>query len=366
MSSVDATSTANTISAFPHRFAGLKDLARLPWFEVRDDRLVVVDRTITRAIDMHTHLALAYVRPMAVDLTASHPHVEHYLPADVDLDLDVYVNKNFRDHDLQRMNRDLILGSLTASGLRRTHTVPNLVREMGELSIAQSVLLPIEMPRPLSDNTRRWLQAVHDVAADEQIVCFGSVHPYTWHMEAQLDEQVRLGVRGIKVHPAVQMVRPDDTRAMKLYRLCAARQLPVLWHCGPVGIEPRLGRHMSQLRHYERAIAENPTTTFVLGHSGALQMEEALVYARRYDNVWLEISSQSVSNISRLLDVLGDDRVMYGTDWPFYHQAIALAKVLMVTEGRPVSRAKILHDNAARLLGLTTTTTMRATTTTTT
>jgi hypothetical protein len=197
MSSVDATSTANIISAFPHRFAGLKDLARLPWFEVRDDRLVVVDPTITRAIDMHTHLALAYVRPMAVDLTASHPHVEHYLPADVDLDLDVYVNKNFRDHDLQRMNRDLILGSLTASGLRRTHTVPNLVREMGELSIAQSVLLPIEMPRPLSDNTRRWLQAVHDVAADEQIVCFGSVHPYTWHMEAQLDEQVRLGVRGI-------------------------------------------------------------------------------------------------------------------------------------------------------------------------
>jgi predicted TIM-barrel fold metal-dependent hydrolase len=338
--------------AFPHRFSGLRDLARLPWFELKNGKLVVVDPSVDRAIDMHTHLALAYVRPMAVDLTAAHDDVEHYLPADAELDFDVYVNKNFAADELKRMNRDLVLGSLTSSGMRRTHTVPNLVREMGELSIAQSVLLPIELPRPLSNNTRSWLNAVHDVAADEQIVCFGSVHPYTFNMEAQLDEQVRLGVRGIKVHPAVQMVRPDDARAMKLYRLCAARKLPVLWHCGPVEIEPALGRYMSQLTHYERGIAENPATTFVLGHSGALQMDQAVEYARRYDNVWLEVSSQSVGNIGRLLDTLGDERVMYGTDWPFYHQAIALAKVLMATEGLPQTRARVLRGNAARLLGL--------------
>jgi predicted TIM-barrel fold metal-dependent hydrolase len=345
-------SSVAAASAFPHRFTGLHDLARLPWFAEKDGRLVVVDPSVDRAIDMHTHLALAFVRPMAVDLTASHARVEHYLPDDRALDLDVYVNKNFRPDDLQRMNRDLVLGSLKATGMRSTHTVPNLVREMGELSIAQSVLLPIELPRPLSDNTRSWLKAVHDVAADEQMVCFGSIHPYTFNMEAQLDEQVRLGVKGIKVHPAVQMVRPDDARAMKLYRLCAARKLPVLWHCGPVEIEPRLGRYMSQLVHYERAIAENPSTTFVLGHSGALQMDQALDYARRYDNVWLEISSQSVGNIGRLLDTLGDERIMFGTDWPFYHQAVPLAKVLMATEGQPATRARVLRGNAARLLGL--------------
>ena len=55
-------------------------------------------------------------------------------------------------------------------------------------------------------------------------------------------------------------------------------------------------------------------------------MEQARVYAKRYDNVWLELSSQSLGNIQSLLDDLGPERLLYGTDWPFYHQAIALAK----------------------------------------
>ena len=73
-------SSVAAASAFPHRFTGLHDLARLPWFAEKDGRLVVVDPSVDRAIDMHTHLALAFVRPMAVDLTASHARVEHYLP----------------------------------------------------------------------------------------------------------------------------------------------------------------------------------------------------------------------------------------------------------------------------------------------
>ncbi len=340
------------VPRFPHAYANLLALARLPWFDVKDGRLTVVDPTITRAVDMHTHLALAYVRPMALDLTAAHDATEHYLPADAPLDLDVYVNQNFRAHELVRMKKDLVIGSVSSGGMRRTHTVPNLVREMGELSITQSVLLPIELPWPLSDNTRTWSRAVQDTHTADRLVRFGSVHPWSPRMRAQLDEQVALGVRGIKVHPAVQLVRPDHPRALKLYRLCGERGLPILWHCGPVGIEPALGRALSQLRHYERAIAECPETTFVLGHSGALQMDEAIVYAKRYPNVWMELSSQGVGNIKRLFDELGEDRLLFGSDWPFYHQAIPLAKVLMVTEGSPVARAKVLHGNAARLLRL--------------
>ncbi len=342
----------NASARFPRTFTGLADLARLPWFEVRDGRLVVVDPSVARAVDMHTHLALSYIRPPVVDLTARHAQVEHYLPADAPLDFDVYVNRNFRPDDLRKMSRDLTLGSVTSGGMRRTHTVPNLVREMGELSITRSVLLPIEWPQPLSENTRSFVRAVNDCRAGDSMICFGSIHPYTPRMRAQLDEQVRLGVRGIKVHPAVQLVRPDDRRAMKLYRLCAERGLPVLWHCGPVDIEPRLGRYLSQVRHYERAVAESPQTTFVLGHSGALQMDRAVEIARRYPNVWMELSSQSAPNIDKLLEQLGEDRLLFGSDWPFYHQAIPLAKVLMVTDGHAAARDKLLFGNAARLLRL--------------
>lgn len=334
---------------YPTRFDSLHDLARLPWFGVREGQLVVIDPSVPEAIDLHTHLALAFVRPMQLDLRRASPHVEHYLPAERTLDLDVYQNRNFTPEDLSRMQKDLGLGALRSSGMRATHTVPNLVREMGELRIAQSVLLAIDWPLGLSDNAGEWLRAAEDEPA---LVVFGSVHPFDRDIEGKLDAQKALGARGIKVHPAVQLVKPDAERCIALYRACGARGLPIFFHCGPVDIEPPIGRYLSQVRHYERAIAECPETTFVLGHSGALQLDEGLALARRYPNVWLELASQGVRSVRRIVDEGPPERIVFGTDWPFYHQATGLAKVLIATEHDLAARRAILHDNAARLLSL--------------
>ena len=53
-----------------------------------------------------------------------------------------------------------------------------------------------------------------------------------------------------------------------------------------------------------------------------------------------------------MIEEADPDRIVFGTDWPFYHHALQLAKVLVVTEGKPGLRRKVLHDNAARLLRL--------------
>jgi predicted TIM-barrel fold metal-dependent hydrolase len=216
------------------------------------------------------------------------------------------------------------------------------------LGVRRSVLLPIDFPL-LSENSETWLRLTED---NDAIVCFGSVHPYRPGMRAHLDKLVRMGARGLKYHPAVQLVGPDDDRAMKLFRLAGERKLPVLFHCGPVDIETRMGRRLSQVKRYERALAENPSTTFVLGHSGALQMEEAIAFGRKYDNVYFEIASQSLPAVERLLDAIPPGRLMLGSDWPFYHQAVPIAKVLLATEKDEALRRAVLHDNAAKLFGL--------------
>jgi len=331
-----------------HVFRDLRDLSRLPWFEAYDDRVMSRPGLVGPVIDMHTHLALAYVLPMQVDLAMATPRTEHYLPSCCSLDLDIYVNRNFTPQHLSELRRDLTVRSLTGGGMRRTHTVPNLRRDMDELGIERSVILPIDFP-VLSSNADHALGAAR---VEDHLVSFGSVHPYARNPIAKLDSQIARGARGIKVHPAVQLVRPDAPRAVALYRACGERGLPVLWHCGPVGIEPRLGRYLSQVRHYERPIAECPGTTFILGHSGALQMDMALDLACRYPNVVLETSSQSLRALARIVDRAPPDRIVFGSDWPFYPQAIGLAKVLLVTESRPELRSKILHSNAARLLRL--------------
>jgi predicted TIM-barrel fold metal-dependent hydrolase len=331
-------------------FEDLFDLSRLPWFDLHGGRLVVSDPSVGPVIDMHSHIALAYLLPMRLDLYRATHHTEHYLPACCRIDFDVYQNRNITPTALRALKRDLTLGSLSRGGMRATHTVPNLVREMDELGIAHSVLLPIDLPY-ISNNAAHALDAAR---REPKLISFGSVHPIVNRVGLRIDEQAHAGARGVKVHPAVQLIAPDHPRALALFRHCGERNLPVLLHCGPVGIELKSGRRRTQVALYEKAIAELPRTRFVLGHAGALQMERALDLACRYANVWLELSGQSLANVSTILDRADPERVVYGSDWPFYHQALGIAKVLMATEGREHLRPKVLRENAARLLGLAT------------
>ncbi len=328
-------------------FRDLLGLSELPWFARGDEgRLVMRDRSIGPVLDVHTHVALAYVMPMQVDVFKPTAETLHYLPGCRRLDLEQYANKNFTAEDLTEMKRDLSLRSLGPHGMRATHTAPNLVREMDDLGITRSVLLPIDFP-VLSHNAETALDVARE---NDRIVGFGSVHPWSRGLARKLDAQIALGARGIKVHPAVQCVRPDDPRAIRLYRLCGERGIPVLWHCGPVGIAPKLGEYLTQVRFYEKPIAECPRTTFILGHAGALQLDLGVSLQKRYPNVWLETASQSLQGVRTIATLADPRRILMGSDWPFYHQAISLSKVLIATEGRPDVRHAILWGNGARLL----------------
>lgn len=75
-------------------------------------------------MDMHTHLAMGWLRPLAVDLQASTPTVDHYLPLTQPLDLDPYSNENIDDSSMFAMKADLSILGLTDWGKRVAHTAP--------------------------------------------------------------------------------------------------------------------------------------------------------------------------------------------------------------------------------------------------
>ncbi len=336
------------VPSYPTKFASSYELAKLPWFELQEGRLIR-DPSLGLAIDIHTHLALSFIRKDTVDLDASPRPAEHYLPLDAPLDLDVNANRNFKEAHMGAMKRDLgFAGLLGLPGMRDTHTAPNLVQEMKELGIVTSVLLPIELPK-ISCKAESYLKVAERHAP---LVGFGSVHPFERGFAQRLARQKEAGARGVKIHPAVQMLPPDHPRCLEVYRECGALGLPVFWHCGPVDIEGRWGRYCSQVKHYWNAVRLFPETTFVLGHTGALQMEMAMELVHTYPNVYCEIASQGVSSVARLVEGVPIDRLMFGTDWPFYHQGAGLAKVLMATEGKPTERALVLRENAMKLLGI--------------
>ena len=155
----------------------------------------------------------------------------------------------------------------------------------------------------------------------------------------------------MKLHPTVQAFYPDDPDMMALYEEAQGLGLVIFFHGGRAGIEPDARHRYAMPRHYEAVLANFPDLQVVLGHGGARDHAAMLELALGYDNAWLGIHGQSVTSLAQMIERTGGERLLFGTDWPFYHIGMSLAKVLIVTDGVADQdlRERILRGNALSL-----------------
>jgi predicted TIM-barrel fold metal-dependent hydrolase len=340
------------------RFRGYRGLAKLPYFELDDaGRLRVAVPDLPAAIDVHAHLGMSLLFAPSIDLLERTPRVRHFLDCDAtnpgcELDLDVYVNANFDEPGLSRLRRELASQFLWGNDAARTHTLPNLVDEMDAMGIARAAILPIAFGLPFGDRlTERWMQAIETSGASDRLLPCASVHPRDELRLEKLRAYARRGARAIKLHPAGQRFFADESGAMELYAECERLGLPVIFHAGRAGIEPEAALAYNLMRHYVGAVESFPGVRFVLGHAGARDVAEAIPLARRHANVWLGCHGQGVTQLHELLEALGPGKLLFGSDWPWYHLGATLAKLLIVTEGDPAARFAVLRGNAEQVLG---------------
>ena len=79
-----------------------------------------------------------------------------------------------------------------------------------------------------------------------------------------------------------------------------------------------MAQQYNLVRFLEPVLAEFPRLQVVLGHAGARDVSEAIPLAQRYENAWLGTHGQSVSQLGELVDRVDDQRLLFGSDWPFY------------------------------------------------
>lgn len=342
----------------PQRYRGYRGLAELPWFELDPEgRLVCVATDLPPAIDVHCHLGMSLLLAPEVDLQARTPRVRHLLDCDgrepgCPLDLDVYINANFSDEALWELRKGALAQLVWGSPAAETHTIPNLLAEMDATGVGEAFVLPIAFGLPFGDDlTTRWMTAIDRAGAGDRLLRCASVHPRDPERLSKLETYAAAGARAVKLHPTMQRFYPDEPGVMDVYQACERLGMPIVFHCGRAGIEPESTHRYALPRHFEGALSSFPKLDFVLGHAGARDAESALPLALAHENAWLGIHGQGVSVLAEMLAATGGERMLFGTDWPFYHLAATLAKVLMVTEGRPAARHALLRGNAERLLG---------------
>jgi predicted TIM-barrel fold metal-dependent hydrolase len=341
-----------------HRYTGYRGLANLPWFSLdTNNELICHDERVPRAIDIHCHLGMSLLFRPYLDLNREWPRTQHLLDCDhpqqpCELDLDVYANGNFSPQALDDLHAEIRAQGLWGSRAARTQTIPNLISEMDRMRVDQAILLPIKVGFWFGDNlTEQWRDSVLKAEMEHRLRVGFSVDPHSSSRIEDFDNQVARGGRIVKLHPTVQRFFPDDPKVMEIYQRARELGVIVFFHGGRAGIEPISNQPYALPRHYAKALKDFPEVQFILGHAGARDHDGMLELALRHDNAWIGIHGQSLRNLDNMINLTGGRQLLFGTDWPFYHIGMSLAKVLIVTdsESRLAVRHAILRGNATRL-----------------
>jgi predicted TIM-barrel fold metal-dependent hydrolase len=98
--------------------------------------------------------------------------------------------------------------------------------------------------------------------------------------------------------------------------------------------------------------AAYPSVTFLMGHSGYGQWDAALAAAREHANVYLELTAayEVGGLIERMVEEVGSEKVVFGTDLPWFDPHFAIGAVCF-SHIAEEDRRNILRGNAERLLG---------------
>jgi hypothetical protein len=151
------------------------------------------------------------------------------------------------------------------------------------------------------------------------------------------------GVWGVKLHPDVHQCRLDDARYEPVWRL----GMPVLAH-------GQTDSPWSDPEQFATVAARHPHVPLLMGHVGLWPhgFARAASLVAPHLNVLLEVCGSKMTGrwIARLAELVGADRVVFGSDACFLDLRVGVGRVALAPLA-DADRALIQHANLARVLG---------------
>ena len=152
------------------------------------------------------------------------------------------------------------------------------------------------------------------------------------------------GVKGIKLNPLRHAYVADDTIVDPVMEEAKKRDIPVFIHSG----HPPYSLPWSIALLAER-FPEVKVVMIHMGHGHGVYIDAAIKMAKRYPNIYLEMSGMPMgAKIRQAYEEVGKDRVLFGTDFPFHHPSVEIQKVHTCGLSED-AREQIFYDNVLRL-----------------
>jgi len=159
------------------------------------------------------------------------------------------------------------------------------------------------------------------------------------------------GFIGIKIHPSLHGTSAEDPRYEPAWRYARQHRLAILSHTWNASSH-NPSQWLSLPKLFEKYLDKYQDVEFVMGHSGGRGSGhvQAVAVARKYPNVYLDVSGDifSMGLICWLVEAVGADRVLFGSDQPWIDPTAHLARI-MLAEITEEAKRLILRDNALRV-----------------
>ena len=241
------------------------------------------------------------------------------------------------------------------SSLMRNDTASseNFLRSMEKTGVSHSVALPIVPNVRFSD-----LQPVAE--AHPSIIPFTGVDfTQEYDVDAALSNDVKVGAKGLKLHPILQQEQLTSRRTHEAVEAFAPHGLPVLMHTGICHFYlDEVDRWQRQKPEYGDVkdaiilVRSFPNVKFIFGHAGLGQWDELSQVIGSLKNVWMDGTFKSPAGIRDLIRTAGAEKILFGSDWPWGNRKPALKILKRACQGDHQLERQILFENAAQLLKL--------------
>lgn len=258
----------------------------------------------------------------------------------IDIHTHIYPDK------IARKATDSVKEFYNIGGSNMDGTVEMLLKRGAEAGISQYVVLPVS-------NTPNRVQGINDFIVEQVkqhdcFVGFGTIHAEMDGICEEVERIMKLGLRGIKMHPDSQRFPIDDLRLFPAYEMMQGK-LPVILHMGDTRYDYS---HPARLR---RVLELFPGLQVIAAHFGGYSMYETAYECLHDKDCIFDVSSSMMfmedGIAEKYINIYGAERMAFGSDYPLW-DPIPETKRFLELKLTDEQFEQIGHKTAERILNL--------------
>jgi predicted TIM-barrel fold metal-dependent hydrolase len=241
-----------------------------------------------------------------------------------------------------------------------------LNREAEAAGIHSCLLLPtapVDGVRKIND------MFLETVEKEKHLFTAGTLHPSAPRMDEELERLSRRGVRALKLCSFSQGIDLEAEETFRLFdQICSHNSsgkprffviLDTFYKADFYFGTPK--KHVTTPERLSRIVSAFPEIDFVAAHMGGLAapVQEIEEHLPPRDNLYLETSNAShllsEGEFVRLLTLHGPERILFGTDWPWFLHISEVPRIqgLLRKAGYSVQdQSKVFSVKIRRLMGI--------------